>query len=541
MKKKLLASVLSVSMLAALMTGCGSTEDTSSTPETKVEESKAEETKVEETKVEEVKVEETKAVEETTAAEEAPAGPVVAEPEALPETPFAHLTFDGEDEGYTLVTQVEKAADSANDGATYDIAAAEGTFQYATGPVGNCIFLDGKAGLDLGLEPTNTDAYTVSFWVNADRLATFGPTLQMGYDMGKAADVGNDVTWLNVTQSEWGANSAKIFPIVWSRNEASDGADGTDCWPWMYGWDDSIHGKREWCHVTIVCSGEEQASPLGSTTVGAQYYINGAKVYDSQDNYTNGTYFEYTWDATLAPNIMEPGDKEFESLFGVNYWDTIFKGYVDDLYVYDTALTAGQVASLYALGDATVEPVLADGTVVEQEVEVEPVAADHSDVVTTGTVVGATDCSTGWWSAFSDVVAVPAGETVTVNFKNYSSQLNNWNNFVVILQNVAAGHSATDDANYKEYAVVRADNFGWGAGYDNIATPTCDWNWETFKSDIDRADVALAITNNGETADIVATVTTAAGTVYTQSYTGIAVDGDLYYCLSTEGGFLDIQ
>ncbi|MBE5876649.1 MAG: LamG domain-containing protein [Lachnospiraceae bacterium] len=537
MKKKLLASVLSVTMLAALMTGCGNkAEDTTSTPETKVEESK-EEVKVEETKAEvkeEVKVEETKV-------EEAPAGPVVAEPEALPETPFAHLTFDGADEGYTLVTQVEKAADSANDGATFDIAPAEGAFQYATGPVGNCIFLDGKAGLDLGLEATNTDAYTVSYWMNADRLATYGATLQMGYNMGKAADVGNNVTWFNVTQSEWGANSAKIFPIVWSRNEASDAADGTDCWPWMYGWDDSIHGKREWVHVTIVCSGEEQASPLGSTTAGAQYYINGAKVYDSQDNYTNGTYFEYTWDATLAPNIMEPGDAEFESLFGINYWDTIFKGYVDDLYVYDTALTAGQVATLYQMGDATVEPVLADGTVVEVE---EPVAVN---VEPTGTAVGATDCTTAFWGAHSDIWAVAEGETVSKTFVNWhGAEASNWNNFVVILQNVAEGHSAADNADYKEYGVVRADNWGWNSAMDTANpeigwTLESNWNWDTFSADLQGATVTVNVTNNGATADVVCDVVTAAGANYQQSYKNIAIDGDLYYCLTVDNCCLDIQ
>ena len=128
--------------------------------------------------------------------------------------------------------------------------------------------------------------------MNADRLSTFGPTLQMGYNMGKAADAGNDVTWLNVTQSEWGADSAKIFPIVWSRNEASDAADGTDCWPWMYAFDNEIHGKREWVMVTIVSSGEVQNGATGATTVGAQYYVNGVMVYDSQANYSSNAYFE---------------------------------------------------------------------------------------------------------------------------------------------------------------------------------------------------------------------------------------------------------
>lgn len=521
MKKKVLAALLCVTMTASLFAGCGSKEEPATTEK------------------ESVAVEESVAPEAESEAAEAPAAPVaeMAAAEELPAEPFAHITFDGEaDEGYKAVTQVDDVGD--NDGATYGIAETEATFAYQPGAVGNALFIDGTFGLDLGLQPTNTDAYTVSFWVNADRLSTFGPTLQMGYNMGKAADAGNNVTWFNVTQSEWGADSAKIFPIVWSRNEASDAADGTDCWPWMYAFDDSIHGKREWAMVTIVCSGEEQTGPVGSTTAGAQFYVNGVKVYDSQDNYTNGSYFEYTWDATLAPNIMEPGDSKFEALFGINYWDTIFKGFVDDLYVYDTALTPGQVASLYALGDPTVEMTAPEGGAAEVA---EPVAADHSDVVTTGKVVGATDCSQAFWTAFSDTWEVPAGESVSKTFKNYSSQLNNWNNFVVILQNVADAHSAEDNADYAEYGVVRADNWGWGAGYDNIVTPECDYNWDTFLADLDRADVTVTVTNNGETADVVAEVTTAAGTKYTQKYPGIQTGGDLFFCFTVDGSFIDIQ
>ena len=544
MKKKVLAALLSASMIMSLA-ACGGSDTTdggasSATPTDAPKATEAPADPTEAPKATEAPTEAPVATEEP-----APAGPTLADPEALPETPFAHITFDSANkdaEGYFPVTQVEKAADSANDGATFDIAPADAVVGFANGPVGECAYIDGKFGLDLNLEPTNTDAYTVSFWMNADRLATFGATLQMGYNMGKAADVGNNVTWFNVTQSEWGANSAKIFPIVWSRNEASDAADGTDCWPWMYGWDDSIHGKREWVHVTIVASGEEQAGPGGATTCGAQYYINGAKVYDSQDNYLNGTYFEYTWDATLAPNIMEPGDSEFESLFGINYWDTIFKGFVDDLYVYDTALTAGQVASLYALGDPTVESVAPEGAPVE-------VAPEPVNVVPTGTAVGATDCTTGFWGAHSETWAVAEGETVSKTFINWhGNEAANWNNFAVVLQNVADAHGADANADYAEYAVVRADNYGWAGALNTGANLAelgwvleSNWSWDTFVADLQGATVTVSVTNNGATADVVCDVVAASGATYQQSYKNIAVTGDLYYCLTVDNCCLDIQ
>lgn len=518
MKKKVLALLLCASMTAAMLTACGG-EDNTEASNSDVQESTEEQSQ-----------------EPGEASESSEVTP-----EELP-APFAHLTFDGEDEGYTAVTNVET---DVPDGGSLGIAPADVTFAYADGPVGQAIYLDGSFGLDLGLEPTNTDTYTVSFWVNAARLSNFGPTLQIGYNIGRAADAGNNVTWMNVTQTEF--PGFKAFPIVWSRNEASDAQDGTDCWPWMWAFadeDNGITGKKEWAMVTVVCSGEVQNGPVGSTTAGAQFYVNGQLVYDSQENYsTNGASMGweggYTWDATLAPNIMKPGDSEFESYFGINFWDTIFKGFLDDLYVFDSALSAGQVASLYALGDPTVESVAPEGTAVEEEVE--PVAADHSSVVTTGTVLGAVDCSTPFWSEFTEPVAIAAGESATVNFINYSSTLNNWNNFLVVLQNVPEVHSADANADYKEYAVLRADNFGWGSGYDGIVTPECDWNWDTFTTDMDGASVELTITNNGDTADVVAVVTTAAGTTYNQKYTGIAVDGDLYYCLTVEAAFLDIQ
>ena len=517
MRKKIFAFALAATMVASLMAGCKKDSGTSSDV--------------------------TKEPATTAPQQEEPTKEAV-QLEDLPEA-FTHITFDGEDEGYKAIVQVEDKGE--NSGATFGLAEnPDATFLYANGPVDKALYLDGSFGIDLGLKPTNTDTYSVSFWVNADRLATFGPTLQFGQNIGMAD--GNNVCWINVTQSEWGADSAKIFPIVWSRNEkynfVSDSGETTNCWPWMYAFDNEIHGKREWVMVTIVATGEEQTSSTGVKTCGAKYYINGSLVYDSQENYTNGTYFEYTWDATLAPGIMQAEGEKFESYFGINYWDTVFKGYVDDLYVFDSALTDGQVAKLFSLGNKDVESTV-EG--------VEPATdAPATDVTITGTAVGATDCSAGFWSQFSQTWAVASGESVSKNFINWhGAEASNWNNFFVVLQNVADVHSTDDDAAYKEYAVVRSDNYGWNAdgntadkNDDGTAklpwTLESDWDWGTFSSDLQGAKVTVTVTNNGTSADVVCDVTTASGATHFQKYLNIPVDGDLFFCLGVDGACLDL-
>ena len=295
--------------------------------------------------------------------------------------------------------------------------------------------------------------------------------------------------------------------------------------------------------VTIVSSGEVQNGATGATTVGAQYYVNGVMVYDSQANYSSNAYFEYTWDASLAPNIMQPGDNEFKAYFGINYWDTVFKGYVDDLYVYDTALTAGQVATLYQMGDPSVTPVAPEGDAAEEE------TAETSAITITGTAVGAEDCTTAFWGAHSETWAVAEGESVSKTFVNWhGAEAANWNNFVVVLQNVADAHSADDNADYAEYAVVRSDNYGWKGELNTAANADelgwvleSNWNWDTFADDLQGATVVVTVTNNGTTADVVADVTTASGATYQQKYGNIAVDGDLYFCLTVDNCCLDVQ
>ncbi len=514
MKKKVLAALLSATMVMSMMTACGGSEEPAAAP-----------TEAPATEAPAATDAPTEAPTEAPAEE--PAAPTLAEPEEIPE-PLYHFTMDGTDEGITTIVRLENEPGD-NTGATHGIA--EGStyvkdgvenpvvVQYANGPVGTCTYVDGNFGLKFPVEGFDSDAYTLSFWMNADRLSTYGPSLQIGANMGMADDAG--VKWINFTQTEWGANPAKIFLVVWVRNSE------TRACPWVYAADDAIHGKKEWVLVTLVSTGNTyNYAEDGLDRVACQLYLDGVLAFDAVEGSYGG----------LAPDILKPHDN-FECYFGLNYWDSIFKGFVDEFYVFDEALTAGQVASLYLEGDPTVESVAE----VPAEIEAEPVANDNTGVATTGTVVGSMACDTAFWSVWSDTVQVPAGESVSVNFKNYTDGLANWNNFLVILQNVADAHGADANADYKEYAVMRADNWGWGAGYDGIAVAECDWNWDTFAAEMNGADVNLTITNNGDTVDVVAVVTGSSGAVYNQKYTGIAVDGDVYYCLSCEKAFLDIQ
>ena len=126
--------------------------------------------------------------------------------------------------------------------------------------------------------------------------------------------------------------------------------------------------------------------------------------------------------------------------------------------------------------------------------------------------LGAEDCSAAWWTEFTNDLKIPAGETFEFNFTNYSSGASNWNNYVVILRK----------ADLAEYAVVRADNYGWGNGYAACTPVGTQGDWATWLATMNGAKVKLFVTNcNNGTADIQAIVTGTDGSVTTQSYLGI--------------------
>lgn len=150
----------------------------------------------------------------------------------------------------------------------------------------------------------------------------------------------------------------------------------------------------------------------------------------------------------------------------------------------------------------------------------------------TPSLVGLEDNTTAWWTAFSDDVKVPAGETRSFSFTNYTDGLNNWDNFVTILRN----------ADKVEYGVVRADNYGWGNGYAACQHDgTAGADWASWLAAMNGAKVTVYVTNcNNGTADVQAVMKGTDGKTYTQYYLGInTVDpADLYVSFTADHSHL---
>lgn len=144
------------------------------------------------------------------------------------------------------------------------------------------------------------------------------------------------------------------------------------------------------------------------------------------------------------------------------------------------------------------------------------------------TTIGATDNSTAFWGDFSDEFNVPVGKTKSITFTNYSNLVSSWNNYVAVLRK----------SDKTEYAVVRADNYGWGAGYEACIHSGTQGDLATWLAGMNGAKVTVYVTNCGNgTADVQAVMDGTTGTTSTQYYLGInTVDpNDLNFALTVDG------
>ena len=127
-------------------------------------------------------------------------------------------------------------------------------------------------------------------------------------------------------------------------------------------------------------------------------------------------------------------------------------------------------------------------------------------------VLGAEDNSTLWTTPiYTEFEKIALGQTAVIKFTNYSNLGGNWNNFLAVLR--------SGDA---EQTVLRADNWGWGAGYEASYKSGGQADWATWLAAMNGAQVTAYFTNCGNgTVDAQFIMVGTDGNTYNQYYLGL--------------------
>ena len=119
---------------------------------------------------------------------------------------------------------------------------------------------------------------------------------------------------------------------------------------------------------------------------------------------------------------------------------------------------------------------------------------DYEEIAITTAIVGAEDNTSGWWTEFSQYFYVPSGKKLFIEFENFGSGANNWNNW-----NVCVANGKERDADgYSEYFVLRSDWYGWGNADYTGSVIEFDYgggevNWDEFREKMQGATVTLSV------------------------------------------------
>ncbi|MCP8898104.1 LamG-like jellyroll fold domain-containing protein [Gilvimarinus xylanilyticus] len=180
---------------------------------------------------------------------------------------------------------------------TADRANTSGSVDYDIGREGQALLLDGTNGVQLPDGLIDNHEYTVSMWVNPTTITGFSPVFFGGLPDGAGASS----QWISLQPQGWDGNT-----MLWSGSQA---------------WVDASTGElipaATWTHLAFTVD-------RGTVTV----YIDG------EAKYTGANLTDFFSTQTGQFSV------------GVNFWDTPYQGLVDELNVYDTALSAAEIQTL---------------------------------------------------------------------------------------------------------------------------------------------------------------------------------------------------
>jgi arabinan endo-1,5-alpha-L-arabinosidase len=174
------------------------------------------------------------------------------------------------------------------------IGRAGGAISYASGAHGDAAVFDGASGIRLPNGLIAGSTYSVALWVKPEQLTEFTTTFFGARD---------ENNWVSVLPK--GHGFVNNDTMVWSGTAWYDAGTGMKI------------NVGEWTHLAFTVQN-------GAIKV----YVDGAQKF-SRDGF---------------PNVFTTTTGTFS--LGVNWWDVPYKGLIDELRVYESALTADQVAAL---------------------------------------------------------------------------------------------------------------------------------------------------------------------------------------------------
>ncbi len=168
-----------------------------------------------------------------------------------------------------------------------------GSLGYGNGIDGKSLILDGQSGVRLPNGLISSNEYSVSLWVKPEQLTMY-------------------------TTAFFGARDSNSW-VSLVPNGPADG--NTMVWSGSGRWYDAPAGMtvkpNEWSHLAFIVDNGV-----------IKFYVN------SDEKFTGSNF----------PDIFSAGSTQFS--LGVNWWDAPFKGEMDELRIYEGALTPGQLAEL---------------------------------------------------------------------------------------------------------------------------------------------------------------------------------------------------
>lgn len=180
------------------------------------------------------------------------------------------------------------------------------------------------------------------------------------------------------------------------------------------------------------------------------------------------------------------------------------------------------------------------------------VALATTMTVSTVMTASAETISGAWWTSWSQGYEVADGETVEFDMELKGGDAV-WNNVAAVFVNgKTTGTTAPADevAGYKEYAVVRGDNWGWGGG-DNKTVDGNDISYQGGIADLGEADfiatmkdahLEVSVTREGNDIEYTYTAIGANGieTTRTVNFTSDLSEG-CYVFFVSDGSTVDIS